>query len=174
MQLAVVDQPEVARSQPPIARNGLCVGFRIPVVAARDVCAGNVHVANPSIYSVAFVVVANDTHAALRDGSTFAHNLHRVRVGPCHRHDRAADSHPAAVEPNSPDRGVLGRKGDGERRLGKPVATGYIAVRASFAGARRVRNSSHNPAEMGSAPLEISRTADRSSPSTGRSASALR
>ncbi len=43
--------------------------------------------------------------------------------------------------------------------------TGYIALRASLAGASRVRNSSHSSTEIGSAPLKMRRTADRSSPS---------
>ena len=52
--------------------------------------------------------------------------------------------------------------------------TGYMALRLSCAGASLVRNSSHNCTEIGSAPLKMSRTADRSSPCTARSPSTFR
>ena len=52
--------------------------------------------------------------------------------------------------------------------------TGYMALRRSFAGASLVRNSSHNSTEIGSAPLKMNRTADRSIPSTDRSPSTFR
>ena len=85
-----------------------------------------------------------------------------------HRRHRVANAHMVPVEGD----GRIGVPGFGKvaaRDASASPYTGYIEWRASFAGASRVGTHRTAPTEMGSAPLKMSRTGDRSSPSMDRS-----
>ena len=159
------------RSQPSALKRGR-IGRRILEIAARDVVAADVDVADVLRRQLA-VLVIGDAHPAVGDGRALGDQHHRILVAA----GTGATGVPAFIRWRSSASVRSGAPTAGKLTASEASAspyTGYMAVRLSPDGARRARNSSHSSTEIGSAPLKIRRTADRSRFSGVRSPSTFR
>ena len=84
VEIAAVDEAEIAGAQPAVRGERGGVRRRVLVVAARDVVAAQVHVPDASFGKLA-VVVAGDAHAAVRNRPSLGDQLDGILVAVGHR-----------------------------------------------------------------------------------------
>ena len=77
IEIALVKQREIARSQPPVGGEGLCVRPGILEVPASDVVATHVKMSDPALRQRLILVIGN-AHAAIRNRAALGYQPHRI------------------------------------------------------------------------------------------------